>query len=88
MFRILDACLGLRVRLVSMFVHQAARLSVHTMLVYSFAEALAESYCRIPIVELCCYLWPAIAKQVQTIFVTSIVPSRVDAIKVNYFSCF
>ena len=43
------AWLGFRVHVVSIFVHQAAQLSVHTMLMYSFAEALAESFvCGIP----------------------------------------
>ena len=52
MFRILDACLGSRVHLMSLSVHQAARLSVHTMLIYSFAETLAELHVyTIPIVE-------------------------------------
>ena len=47
------AWLGFKVHLVSIYVHQAAQLSVHTMLTYSFAEAHAKpSVCGTPKVEL------------------------------------
>ena len=60
MFRTQGAWSGLRIHLVSMFVHQAAQLTVHTMLMDSFAESFI---CMILFVEL---LWLLMSSMFQT----------------------
>ena len=49
MFRIQGAWSGLSIHLVSIFVHQAAQLTVHTMLMDSSAESFI---CMIPFLDL------------------------------------